>query len=312
MAMTACAAKFCDQLDLLVGEQADLLAIDGNSANQLIPLEHWHQDERARPREFYQRGACVWLFCRDVGNVDDLLCLDEAAHIGWNCGVAPSKFFELTRSAMHRHQSKLTFLEQQQSAELGFADAGCACQHCLEHRLQLAGRARDDAQAPRRSPPAAPSLAQLALRLCEAAFEIGSGFLRHRGRPMPSRLDAEGVEILRDARKPLNGLDVPVLFDHLVGSHEKLVGRRAQGITRRSCSDCCARAAMGKTAAAPPSSVMNSRRHHSITSSASNCMELGIARPSALAVFRLMTNSNLVGCMTGRSAGLSPLRIRPV
>jgi hypothetical protein len=32
-------------------------------------------------------------------------------------------------------------------------------------------------------------------------------------------------------------------------------------------------------------------------------------RPSALAVFMLITSSNLVGCSTGRSAGLVPLRI---
>ena len=37
----------------------------------------------------------------------------------------------------------------------------------------------------------------------------------------------------------------------------------------------------------------------------------GIDRPSALTVLRLMTNSNLVGCTTGKSAGFSPLRIRP-
>jgi hypothetical protein len=36
----------------------------------------------------------------------------------------------------------------------------------------------------------------------------------------------------------------------------------------------------------------------------------GISRPSALAVLRLMTRSNLVGWSTGRSAGLSPLRMR--
>src|SRR5438445_3773427 len=35
----------------------------------------------------------------------------------------------------------------------------------------------------------------------------------------------------------------------------------------------------------------------------------GIVRPSALAVFKLMTNSNRVGCSTGRSAGFAPLRI---
>jgi hypothetical protein len=32
-------------------------------------------------------------------------------------------------------------------------------------------------------------------------------------------------------------------------------------------------------------------------------------RPSAFAVLRLITNSNLVGCCTGRSAGWAPLRI---
>ena len=36
----------------------------------------------------------------------------------------------------------------------------------------------------------------------------------------------------------------------------------------------------------------------------------GIVRPRALAVRRLMTSSNFVGCSTGRSAGLAPSRIR--
>jgi hypothetical protein len=33
-------------------------------------------------------------------------------------------------------------------------------------------------------------------------------------------------------------------------------------------------------------------------------------RPNALALLRLITNSNLVDCMTGRSAGFSPLPTR--
>ena len=37
--------------------------------------------------------------------------------------------------------------------------------------------------------------------------------------------------------------------------------------------------------------------------------DCGIVSPSAFAVFRLMTSSNFVGCSTGRSAGLAPLRI---
>src|SRR5262245_53208367 len=53
-------------------------------------------------------------------------------------------------------------------------------------------------------------------------------------------------------------------------------------------------------------------RTHSITSSARLSSVVGISRPSTLAVARLMTNSNLVGCITGRSDGLAPLRMRPV
>src|SRR5271166_776680 len=45
---------------------------------------------------------------------------------------------------------------------------------------------------------------------------------------------------------------------------------------------------------------------HSITSSASNCTALGTSMPSARAVCRLMTNSNVVDCTTGRSAGFVP------
>jgi len=48
---------------------------------------------------------------------------------------------------------------------------------------------------------------------------------------------------------------------------------------------------------------------HSMIWSARCSSDGGIVRPIALAVLRLMTSSNLVGCSTGRSAGLAPLRI---
>ena len=50
---------------------------------------------------------------------------------------------------------------------------------------------------------------------------------------------------------------------------------------------------------------------HWITSSAVANSVSGMMRPRALAVLRLMTSSNLVGRQTGRSEGLSPLRMRP-
>src|SRR6266446_5212460 len=49
--------------------------------------------------------------------------------------------------------------------------------------------------------------------------------------------------------------------------------------------------------------------HHWITSSARCSSGCGIVRPSTLAVLRLITSSNFVGCSMGRSAGFAPLKI---
>ena len=48
---------------------------------------------------------------------------------------------------------------------------------------------------------------------------------------------------------------------------------------------------------------------HSITSSARSSDAAGRSRPSALAALRLMISSSFVGCCTGMSPGLAPLRI---
>ena len=89
-------------------------------------------------------------------------------------------------------------------------------------------------------------------------------------------------------------------------SNAKIPPRIRSGIAAGPCRDS------GHAAAAPPSSVMNSRRSHSITSSARASRVGGTARPSILAVWALMTSSNLLACSTGRAAGLAPLRMRPV
>ena len=60
----------------------------------------------------------------------------------------------------------------------------------------------------------------------------------------------------------------------------------------------------------PKSAKSGSGGTHSITSSARARSAWGTSRPSALAVFKLMTNSNLVGACTGRSPGLAPFKIR--
>ena len=55
-----------------------------------------------------------------------------------------------------------------------------------------------------------------------------------------------------------------------------------------------------------------SRAPYSMTSSAATSSVAGASSPSILAVSALMTSSNLVACTTGKSAGLTPLRMRPV
>src|SRR5262245_7252671 len=50
--------------------------------------------------------------------------------------------------------------------------------------------------------------------------------------------------------------------------------------------------------------------HHSITSSARASSVGGTVKPRVLAVLRLIASWYFVGCCTGRSAELSPLRMR--
>jgi hypothetical protein len=71
--------------------------------------------------------------------------------------------------------------------------------------------------------------------------------------------------------------------------------------------------ATGLSALCQSRPVQRSKQHHySITSSAMLSRPEDRVIPSAFAVFRLITNSNLVGFWTGRSAGLSPLRMRSI
>src|SRR5262249_54186529 len=76
--------------------------------------------------------------------------------------------------------------------------------------------------------------------------------------------------------------------------HRRLLRTRRQRPRRR-------RAADAREECAP--------RRHSITPSARASSSAGTSMPSALAVFRLITRSNLTGCSTGRSAGFAPRRI---
>src|SRR5262249_18672487 len=76
--------EILNQVDLLVGERADLLAVDSDRAHQRVVLDHWYHEEWPDAAEFNARN-CQWvavkiaLICTIVGNMDCLAGLDDTA-----------------------------------------------------------------------------------------------------------------------------------------------------------------------------------------------------------------------------------------
>ena len=116
--------------------------------------------------------------------------------------------------------------------------------------------------------------------------------------PIPG--DFPSVDRLRSARSG---------FERRNARHP--VMSRAQRQVRSAFGSCRFRAVGGtyvechnRTHAAQRTTRMGLA--YSITSSARASSVGGTSRPSALAVFKLMTSSKVVGCCTGRLAGFSP------
>src|SRR5690242_1274658 len=76
--------KIRDELNLIVGKWAYLLAIDSNRANQFTLLEHWHVEKASRAAEFgrcdtkrFALGVSLLGFCID--DMHSLLSRGDAA-----------------------------------------------------------------------------------------------------------------------------------------------------------------------------------------------------------------------------------------
>ena len=150
IAMTACAAKFCEQLDLFVGERTDLLPVDGDGADQVALLEHGDAASVRAPAKLqWQRSellGCVWL-CPEVGNVNDCFVAADVRPVrywgGMNrlCAAAYStNFAGASWCATMRNAFPSTATELPN----GVANPRRVLQHGLEYRLQIARRAGDD------------------------------------------------------------------------------------------------------------------------------------------------------------------------
>ena len=135
------------QSDLLLGEGAHFLPVDGERADQLIILEHRHVDRRPRAAERDRRG------CDTVGGI-----VGSVAHL-----LCPHDVIEVTarrrsnRSALHefdkcrrrtevRSAAKRLAIKAHQHPEFGLANSCGILQQGLENRLHVAARAGDDPQ----------------------------------------------------------------------------------------------------------------------------------------------------------------------
>src|SRR5262245_44494764 len=154
------------------------------------------------------------------------------------------------------------------------------------------------------------------------------GLQRRMRTPSSDHSNASPNQFGGERRQPLGLVLGPAVFDrHVLAFYEarvldalaKCAERLGERLRRlsieesdhrhrlllRACRErpCCGRATDQRDELAAV---------HSITSSASASTCGGMSRRNALATTRLMISSNLVVWATGRSAGSSPLRMRPV
>ena len=143
-----------DQLDLLVGERPNFLPVNPNRADQFSLLEHRHVEKTSRAPELGGRHAqrfaiAVRLLRLRIDDMDRLLGAGQAAQAGrgaWPDWSAIEVFRVGGRHAKRCDCGVGAILIAKKDSDPRLANAGRVLQHGLEHRLNLAGRARDDTE----------------------------------------------------------------------------------------------------------------------------------------------------------------------
>lgn len=122
---------------------------------------------------------------------------------------------------------------------------------------------------------------------------------------------AEQVELERLVGSRLR-LTLHEIFKNAHLRQAETYGPSYQAVYHKFAAQCPLRSESYRILVLPRKDAMAQERRqptYSITSSASGNNVGGTVRPSAFAVFRLMTKVNLLACSIGRSPGFSPPRI---
>ena len=142
------------QLNLLIGERANLLSVNRDRSDELGVFEHRNSQKRAGPTGLdkpneRREAVDVGLICPDVGDMNHLPCASDTPKRklrAWVNDGFTTALFDMRCRSMQCDGPESSALAKPHHAEFCLADARGLLEHCLEHRFQLAGRTRDDAQ----------------------------------------------------------------------------------------------------------------------------------------------------------------------
>ena len=131
---------------MLVGEWAHFLTVNADCSDQLIVLEHRHDNYGACTSEL-DEGASrrvavdICLICSKVGDMQQSLCLSDAEkrvlRTGMNNRLTPTFFSKRRRRAIHRRHLECFIFIENKIAEFCLANSGRALEQDLENRLQF-------------------------------------------------------------------------------------------------------------------------------------------------------------------------------
>src|SRR5262249_3278280 len=138
--------EILDQIYLLIVEGPNLLAIDSDRTNQVILLEHRH--DQKRPSSGNLGNRLIGIFRSYVGDVCDLLhvsdTVEDTGRATRRNRIALAISGPSLRCIVQRYMPEYIAVIEQQVAEAGLADANSVLQHGLEHGLQFSRRTADD------------------------------------------------------------------------------------------------------------------------------------------------------------------------
>src|SRR5262249_36701653 len=129
--------EILDQIDLLIVEGSDLLAIDSDRTNQVVFLKHRHDQKRASSgNPGYRR---IGIFRSDVGDVCDLSrvsdAVEDTSRATRRNRIALAISGPSLRCIVQRNVPEYIAFVEQQVAKAGLADANSVLKHSFEHWL---------------------------------------------------------------------------------------------------------------------------------------------------------------------------------